>query len=193
MKDTTIEDLEGKINQVKQTIENVKSLNNLRKGSRVKNSNYIPYEYIVVYVRSSYHLINLMDGNRWSDRVNTLDEIRYELSKSPLDTFTIVGDPNINDLHKQLKDLSKQLQEASKPKVISIPSAPDGWYVIEGRSYGKDSFMSDDIQKGDVIFIKNGIVFMKDHGRFKHDNDQYDYCIKGIPKSSWYYTVTKLP
>lgn len=185
----TIDQLKEKIQQVKQTIDDVKNFKNLVKGSRLTIG---PDEYLVTF--TGHHcLVNIKDGNWFSAEDKTLQDIRDTVKGWKYGQFILVGDPLISDLEKELRELTDKLEELSKPKDLVCSDAPDGWYVINGKTFG-GVWMNQGIQKGDILFIKDGVVFMKDHGRFENHHLQHDHCIKGINKDYWNgYTVTKLP
>lgn len=188
VKEITIEELEQKIKEVEQTIDDVKNFKNLKRGSRLINTLY-DEEYIVAFV-GFYVMVNVYYGNWWNDNTISLQDVKDNM-KEYSDRFTLVGDPLISDLEKELEDLNNKLEELTKPKTLKCSDAPDGWYVLSGRTYGE--FTLPYIQKNDVIFIKDGKVFMKDHGRFTSTNAQKNYCIEGVDKFCWSYLVEKLP
>jgi len=199
MQTVNIEDLKSKINKVKQTIDDVKNFKNIKIGSRLiwkdSWSNCGVGEYIFTFVGTGYVLVNLGEhGGYWSFPIENRDDAITGIINLEYDgTFRLVGDPLISDLEKELKDLKDQLEEALNPKDLKCSDAPDGWYVISGKTFD-GLWANKSIQKGDVVFIKNGIVFMKDHGKFSDSHDQNEYCIEGLRKSAWYgYLVEKLP
>lgn len=192
---SNIENLNDRISEVEQTIEDVKSFKNLRQGSRLHGVwCNVTEEHVVAYV-GFYVLVNIRSGCWYCSVTKTLDDVRKDVSTSvsPKTVFTLVGEPLVSDLEKELNNLLDELEVALKAKKFKCGDAPDGWYTIDGNSGMAIGFSLAGIQKGDVIFIKNGIVYMKDHGRFKNPIDQREYCELGIDKNCWNYTVKKLP
>jgi hypothetical protein len=185
MKNNTIIELENKIKDVKQKIEDVKSFKNLKLFSKVSfRENF----YTLVYDPGKLCYGFLDKSGFVVTYRRSLEGVRKTLSNITNGgrDITLVGERHIKDLEEDLMCLEYDLKNAIRyntPKSIKVSEAPDGWYILDKIMDGCPSNL---IQRGDKIFIKNEIVYIEDHKRFQLEFDVDGYCIRGVHQTHWY-------